>query len=297
MGFQDRDYYRDQSEQGFATSMVVKLIILNGLLFLANALFTNRDDSITNLLAVNGNTLLRPLYWWQFLTAGFAHSPKFLNHILFNMLGLYFFGKPLEERFGSREFLRYYLIAVVVGMLLWGVRVYLESLGLPVAQQADFREHAGCYGASGGVTACIILFCLLYPRATILLIVFPLPAWLVGILIVVQNILGTGASNVAFDVHLFGAAFALAYWYFGWNFGRLPGMAEIGRLFAAPQRWFQGSPNLRLHDPEPEQEYEDLDAEGDRILAKLHREGEGSLTTKERRVLEDYSRRMRQKRR
>ena len=40
-----------------------------------------------------------------------------------------------------------------------------------------------------------------------------------------------------------------------------------------------------------------LDAQADRVLEKLHREGERSLTAHERRVLEQYSRRMRERRR
>jgi membrane associated rhomboid family serine protease len=296
MGYQERDYYRDEQPASLVTSVVVKLIILNCVILLASKLFS-QDDSLMELLMVSGETLTHPLRWWQFLTAGFAHDPDRLNHIIFNMLGLYFFGKPLEERFGPREFLRYYLVAIVVGMVLWGARVYLESLSLAVDQQTNFLERHRCLGASGGVTACVILFCLLYPRATIYLIVFPMPAWVVGILIVAMNFLGVGRENIAYDVHLFGAAFALAYWYFGWNLGRLPGMSRIGKLLAAPQRWFQSRPDLRIHDPEPEPEpdYDNLDSEGDRILAKLHREGEGSLSAKERRILEDYSRRMRQK--
>jgi membrane associated rhomboid family serine protease len=296
MGYQERDYYRDEQPTSLVTSIVVKLIIVNCAILLASKLFS-QNDAFMDLLMVTGETLTHPLRWWQFLTAGFAHDPNQLNHIIFNMLGLYFFGKPLEERFGPREFLRYYLVAIIVGMVLWGARVYLESLSLPIEAQEDFREGMKCLGASGGVTACVILFCLLYPRATIYLIVFPLPAWVVGILIVAMNFLGVGEREVAYDVHLFGAAFALAYWYFGWNLGRLPGMKQIGKLFGSPQRWFQSRPALRVHDPDPEPEpdYDNLDTEGDRILAKLHREGEGSLSAKERRILEDYSRRMRQK--
>jgi hypothetical protein len=48
-----------------------------------------------------------------------------------------------------------------------------------------------------------------------------------------------------------------------------------------------------VHDPEAY--YEDLDAEADQLLEKVAREGEGSLSARERRVLEAYSRRMRQK--
>lgn len=303
MGYQDRDYYREGSQTQFVTSVVVKLIILNGIVFLADTFFGDKGDTalhdhtISSLLAVHGDTIQKPLYWWQFLTAGFVHAPA-LNHIFFNMLGLYFFGKPLEERYGSREFLRFYLIAVITGMVVWGVRMYVFSTELPGGGAVE-RRLAQCMGASGGVTACVILFCLLYPRATILHnFLFPIPAWLAGALIIVNNVLGVENvsplfGGIAYDVHLVGAIFALGYWYFGWNFGHLPGLADVGRLFAAPQKWLKSKPNLKVHDPE--QYYEDLDTEADRILDKLHREGEASLTPQEKRTLEDYSRRMRQK--
>lgn len=288
MGFQDRDYYRDSSQSMYASSMVMKLIIVNGLFFLAEVLAgwdVNGRNAVSDALGVYPSTIIRPLYWWQFLTAGFVHAEG-LNHILFNMLGLYCFGMRLEERYGRREFLRFYLVAVVVGMIGWSATHH-------------FFLHEGdnivCYGASGGVTAALLLFCLLYPTATILLsFLFPVPAWLLGIIIIGQNLF-ISQIGVASDVHLFGAAFALGYWYFGWNFGRLPGLDKLQRLLKSPQRWAKRQPSLKVHDPE--RYYEDLDAEGDKLLQKIQDEGEDSLTDKERRVLEDYSRRMRQKRR
>ena len=292
MGYQDRDYYREGEQTQCVTSVAVKLIIVNALVFLADVFFGGQGHDITSALALHADSLIKPLYWYQFLTAGFTHDG--LGHIFFNMLGLYCFGKPLEERFGSREFLRFYLIALVTGMILWAVRAYVWSASVP-----DAPPGLPLVGASGAVTAVILLFCLLYPRATLLAaFLFPVPAWLIGALIIVSNVLGLQQSaiqgdNVAYDVHLFGAAFALGYWYFGWNFGQLPGLAEVGRLIKSPKKWMQPRANLKVHDPE--QYYEDLDVEADRILDKLHREGEASLTPQEKRTLEDYSRRMRQK--
>src|SRR5262249_12958968 len=156
-----------------------------------------------------------------------------------------------------------------------------------------------CIGASGGVTAAIILFCILNPRATIFANLFiPVPAWLFGIIAVAGDLSGSMnrsavTGGVAYDVHLVGAALAVRYWYFGWNFSRLPGLDELKRLVGNPKRWVKPRPSLKVHDPE--HYYEDLDAEGDRLLQKMHDEGEDSLTEKERRILEDYSRRMRQK--
>ena len=79
------------------------------------------------------------------------------------------------------------------------------------------------------------------------------------------------AGGVAYDVHLVGAVLALGYWYFGWSFGRLPGMDELKRLLRTPQRWFKAKPPLKVHDPE--HYYEDLDAQADRLLEKVATRG------------------------
>jgi membrane associated rhomboid family serine protease len=292
MGYQDRDYYREQEPPrgSGVQSVVVKLIIINGALYLVNMFFGGGwgEDKITRALALRSDAIANPWMWYQFLTAGFVHAPENLLHIVGNMLGLYVFGTPLEQRFGAKEFLRFYLVAIVVSLLTWGVRNYF------------FVDHPPgfCMGASGGVTAAIILFCLLEPRATLMLFgAVPMPAWLFGILVVATDVFGSQPAmlgqRVAHDAHLAGAVFALAYWYFGINFGRLPGVSQLGRLLAAPQKWMRPKPPLKVHDPE--QYYEDLDDEADRLLQKVSREGMESLTPKERQLLEDYSRRTRQK--
>jgi membrane associated rhomboid family serine protease len=308
MGFQDREYYREAPQSIYVTSIVIKLMIINGVVFLAEILFGNdlNGNWIVAALGTHADTIVHPLYWWQFLTAGFVHdagAPErqaHLTHILFNMLGLYVFGRPLEDRFGRKEFLRFYLLTIVVGFIVWSASNYffvVQRLPAEVAGEAGRRML--CYGASGGVTAATLLFCLLYPRATLLAaFLFPVPAWVVGAVIIVSNVFGSSTSSpltggVAYDVHLVGAALALGYWYFGWNFGRLPGSDELRRIFRSGKRLFKAKPPLKVHDPE--HYYEDLDAQADRLLQKIKDHGEDSLTPKERQILEAYSRRMRQK--
>jgi membrane associated rhomboid family serine protease len=297
MGYQDRDYYRDgQATDAWGTSVVVKLIALNCLLFLANLFFGGRENVITGALQLQPDAILKPWLWYQLLTYGFVHSPEGLWHIGGNMLGLYFFGRAIEDRFGWKEFLRFYLLAIVLGGIVWCLRMVF------VVGPGGEREVAGklvqiyssyLLGASGGVTAVILLFCLLYPRATVLLMfVIPTPAWVLGLIIVVSDLFGRDAL-VASDVHLVGAAFAWAYWYFAWNLGRLPGMDGLGSLFQSMRRSMKSKPDLRVVDPEAH--YEDLDAEADALLDKVKRLGQESLTARERRTLEAYSRRMRQK--
>ena len=186
------------------------LIILNGILFLANAFFGGPQQVITRTLMLQSDALVHPWMWYQFLTAGFVHDWNNPLHIVGNMLGLYCFGPRLEEKYGSREFLRFYLIAIVLGFIVWSAEHYLFARSLLATQPELARKvlEQGCYGASGGVTAAVVLFCVLYPRATLLAsFLFPVPAWLMGILIVAGNLFGTVHSSpllggVAYDVHL-----------------------------------------------------------------------------------------------
>lgn len=301
MGYQDRDYIRD--DNGGASvwstlSLTAKLIILNVVLYLANMFFGGPGDKITSALALSPEALLNPLHWYQFLTAGFVHADA-PRHIFGNMLGLYFFGRPLEDQLGKREFLRFYLLAIVLGNLIWAIRQYVTfDVDQTLMAGMPRQIWPTLLGASGGVTACIVLFIVRNPRATLLAnLMVPIPAWLFGVIFIAADMLGmffdaTKKTQVAYDVHLVGAAFGAAYWYFGWNFRWIPGFDGFGRNSKA-KRWFKPRPELKVHDPEAF--YEDLDAEADRLLAKVHEQGESSLTPREKKILEDYSRRLRQK--
>ena len=293
MGYQDRDYYRsDQRQNPYIQSVVIKLIIINVVVFFANLFFSN-NNQLMETLAVHGDTIAKPWMWWQFFTAGFAHDPKTPAHIGFNMIGLYCFGKALEERFGWKEYLRFYLTAIVLGNVIWSARNYFLMGPLEMEFKGQqILDWGAALGASGGVTASVILFCLLYPRATILLfMIIPVPAWLAGLLIVGLDMFAIApfGGRIAHDIHLIGAAFALAYWYFGWNFGRLPGVYELGRFGKSIQRKLKSRPALRVNEEEPGEDFVDADAEADRILAKISAHGKGSLTPRELEFLDEYS--------
>ena len=119
-------------------------------------------------------------------------------------------------------------------------------------------------------------------------------AWVLGIILIGGNLSGaidqSPTGNVAYDVHLVGAAFAACYYYLGWNFGRwVPRPGWLRR----PTFRLRRRPALKIHDPGESRGPQDDEA--DRILAKVSREGLDRLTADERRILEDYSRRMRAK--
>jgi membrane associated rhomboid family serine protease len=289
MGLRDRDYYREEAAGSALESVVLRLIVLNGLVFLAEVLLDG--ETLAKFLAVRGDTLWRPWEWYRLLTAGFVHDWRAVNHILFNMLGLYFFGTRLEDRYGPREFLRFYLTAIVLGFLWWAAAQSVWA--------GELARNSLCYGASGAVTAVTLLFCLLYPRATVLAnLIFPMPAWLLGALLIVTNLIGStqsdvGGTQVAYNVHLAGAAFACAYWYFGWHLGRWMQFGWLDRFLTQCRGWLGRRMQLRVHTPASEEDEEEMEAEADRLLEKVAQQGLGSLTPQERQFLENYSRRMR----
>lgn len=279
MGIHDRDYYRQERASfswGWPHSIVGLLILVNVALYVADGLLTPDQDQITRSLELKAGDLAQPWFWWRFLTYGFVHKPPpaFL-HILFNMLGLWFLGRDVEGHYGRKEFLRIYLALILVGGLVWAA----------VAKLRGVPDSAAVLGASGAVVGVIVLFALNFPRRTIVMIPIPIPmpAWLMGALLVAGDLFQAMAgadAQVAYTVHLAGAAFAFLYYRFRWNFGELGSRFSLG--------WFRPRPRLRVHAPEEGEE--DLSEEVDRILEKIHREGEASLTRKERRILESASR-------
>jgi len=288
MGVYDRDYYREEQQppgiQFSGRMMVTNLVIVTAAVFLVN-MFT-RDNWLMNTLAAEPSVVVKPWLLWKLVTYGFAHDPEQIGHIFWNMFGLWIFGRDIEMVYGRKELLRIYLFALVLGSLAWCLREYF-------ADGADSK--AVLLGASGAVTAVVLLFVFHYPKRTILLfLVLPVPAWVLGVIIIGGNMYQTlspsANQTVAFDVHLVGAAFAICYYRFGWNIGRmLPGSG--GTRFSLSR--LKPRPKLKIHDPD--ERYEKQDEEADRLLEKVGREGMDSLTSKERRALEDYSRRMRQK--
>jgi membrane associated rhomboid family serine protease len=287
MGIYDRDYYREQRPphrlRGPRT-VVGTLILVNVAFFLANGLLFSSDAWLTSVMAVRVWTLTHPLYWWQFLTYGFAHAPPpDYWHVAGNMLVLFFLGRDIEARYGPKEFLRLYLVMLVVASLVWAG---VEKLwGAP--------EMTLAVGASGAVVGIVVLYALNFPHRTLLLFfVIPMPAWVAGLLVVLLDVYGalTGGARIAFTAHLGGAAFAFLYYQYRWNLTRWSGWFSLDRL--------KPRPKLRVHDPDRQgQQKQDLSDEVDRILQKISAEGEHSLTRKERRTLETASREYQKKRR
>src|SRR5688572_19009613 len=140
--------YRDGfSFGGFQLTPVVKrLIVANAAAFLVTAVLLPERWVLEWLAFRSDLVLSRP---WGALTYMFVHAD--LMHLLMNMLVLFFFGPPLEDRWGSREFLQYYLICGLGGVLL----SFLLAAGAPIV-----GASAACYGL-------MLAFAMTWPDAPI----------------------------------------------------------------------------------------------------------------------------------
>ena len=114
-------------------------------------------------------------------------------------------------------------------------------------------------------------------------------AWVFAVLFVLIEAFGAagaGSTKIAYVAHLAGAGFASVYFLLGWNLSRLGSLPGKNLL--------QRKPRLKVHRPDAAEKTEQA---ADQILAKIREHGEESLSKKERRIMEDYSRRMREKHR
>ena len=123
MGFYDRDYQRGWDEQhepglhlNLPSTLTTKLIIVTCGVYLVQ-LATR--PWLNDIGAPQGDWYRRPWLAYQLLSYGFLHSTDDLWHIALNMFALWLFGREVEARYGKREFLAFYLVAIVVAGLVW----------------------------------------------------------------------------------------------------------------------------------------------------------------------------------
>ncbi len=188
----------------FQTPPVVKnLLIINLLVFMATAMLPVGD----RIMEYGALALGSPwFHTYQYITYMFLHSS--FEHLFFNMFALWMFGRTLEYRLGSQRFLVYYIACGVGAALIqWGVALLLGELPLFLV------------GASGAVMGLLLAFGVLYPNATIMLLIPPIPMkakWFVILYGLIELFLGwRGVGQVAHFAHVGGMVWGfllLHYW-------------------------------------------------------------------------------------
>lgn len=252
------------------TPMVKRLILANVAVYVVTLLLGFQDAAYAWVLETFG---FAPRAWWESLpwipiwqpvTYAFLHA-KAPTHLLWNMLMLFFFGSMLEEIVGGRRFLAAYAGSLLAGALLHLVLAMVPALG------------GRAIGASGACLGVLVALATLRPATRVLLLFIPVTLKALAIGVVALDLvwltlnLQGGVDGVAHGVHIGGAAWGFWIARSGWIW-RDPWVALEARRAARREE-------RRLSDEE----------RMDQLLAKISREGMGSLTRAERAFLKRMS--------
>ena len=241
------------------TPWVQRFLIANVLMFFVQITVPTVEYPLSLVPAF---LLQRP---WTLVTYMFLHGG--FMHIIFNMLGLYFFGPRVEQRIGSQRFFALYMIAGITGGLL--------SFYTPMSR---------IIGASGAVFGVLLAYARFWPRDQILIWgIIPVEVrWMVLIYTVI-SLLGLG-GGVAHFAHLGG--FLGAFLYLIWM-ERTAGARKFRQVATAPP----AAKDALLSN------WKKVDRTGvhavnkdevDRILDKISASGLASLTPQERLFLSNF---------
>ncbi|WKZ68365.1 MAG: rhomboid family intramembrane serine protease [Melioribacteraceae bacterium] len=305
----DRDYFRPSGFGGFSffPPIIKNLLVINIAVFFLQMIFDNISfGGIPGWYFINKYFALNPLTGldqagqpynfqiWQLFTYQFLHGG--FMHLFFNMFALWIFGVELENLFGSRKFLFYYLMCGVgAGLLHIFASPIFDSISAPTI------------GASGAVYGVLIAFGMLFPDRYVFLLFPPMPVkakYLIAFYIVIE-FMSVGSDNyVAHLAHLGGAFFGFVFILLDRrkNFD-IDGMyrkvkdiftspsKDSSTSFRKPKRGFRTGTieDAEFYEINSKKEQEVSQEVIDEILDKISKSGYQNLTEKEKRILFEAS--------
>ena len=279
-----------EAQIGYSKPLFTKwLLIIHTGIFVTCVLTSNHDGRVDHsplwpLGALTGQAFAEDGHVYKILTYMFLHAN--LLHIAANMIGLWCFGRVLEDHFGPRHFLGIYISGGVSGGALW--------------LMLNWGTNHSLVGASGSVLALVFAFTALYPREKIWIFPFPMPMqarWLalgfLGITIFLALASwqeGGNAHRIAHMAHLGGMV--AGFFYAKFFLGQLsPGSEHhFASLHNIPAEELGVSPEVlereRRQRREKMQAREFIEKEVDPVLAKMSKVGYENLTVEEKKILE-----------
>jgi membrane associated rhomboid family serine protease len=210
-------------------TVVKNLLIINVIVFLATMLLQKKGIDLTDLFGLHyyQASLFKP---WQFVTYLFMHGGW--QHLFFNMFGLFMFGPLLEDRWGPKRFLIYYIVTGFGAALAQYAVIYFQNADMlkhiqelydqsrNYVEQSEYAEYRKAFlnkdvivGASGSLFGILIAFGMRYPNMELLILFFPMSVkakYLVTVYAAIElfsGLAGRAGDNVAHFAHLGGMLF------------------------------------------------------------------------------------------
>ena len=266
MGIYDRDYSREQYDgprrqiqfaMPVITPVVKWLLIINVAIFIIDFMLDPQKKFFVPHFSVF------PAGWqslqvWRLLTYQFLHEG--FGHIFGNMLCLFFFGPILERHWGSKKFLKFYLICGTAGGIFYTLLVTTSLMKLGFL-----------LGASGAIFGILAAGAILFPNMRVYVFgIFPLRLMVLAIILAVYSIMTLFHGPNA-----------------GGESAHLAGMAA-GAIYVLWPRWQKKvayKPRKHLKWNHKINQHRALQAEVDQILDKINKTGIASLTRHEKKIL------------
>lgn len=289
MGWEDRHYNNDNYGGGgggaFGArlrggSVVMWLLGINCVVFILDSIFAGgtrvgQTPYFTKWGALHVPSAIESFQLWRVVTYQFLHGDFF--HLLFNMIGLYFFGPMMERWWGSRRFVAFYLLCGVGGALPMIALVYAGVI----------PSQAWLVGASGALYGILIGAAVLFPTQRVQLLFPPIPMTLRTMALVFLGIsflsVLAGSNDGGNAAHLAGAGL-------GFLLVKRPSVlnwADRMSTQAIQDGYRTGRYEKKVKKEQATRE------EVDRILAKVSDKGLQSLTAKEKKILQQDTDRLR----
>jgi membrane associated rhomboid family serine protease len=295
------------------------LLIVNFLAFIATWILQLRG---IDLSAIGGLHffMASEFHLFQFITYQFLHAN--LTHIFFNMFALWMFGVVVENVWGPKKFLFYYISCGIGAGLMQELVQFFDfyfrvsaqdpSIGFSelfvVGQQLSHQLNGWTtIGASGAVYAILLAFGMIFPNERIFIFPLPIPIkakWFVCGYAAIElfSALGSSGDGVAHMAHLGGMLFGffmIRYWnrHPDSNYNRSGGQAFFDNLKRNFEKRRSDRPHMGVeqggaskeddweYNARKRQNQEEIDA----ILDKIRKSGYDSLTKEEKQKLFDAS--------
>lgn len=268
----------------FYKGWAFKLIIINVVIFILQV-FTEQfrvnysilgsvqqgPSVMTYYLGLIPAVVMKKGFIWQIFSYMFLHSTYSFSHIFFNMYALLIFGLPIENEWGSKKFLIYYLFCgTFAGLSIFLINVLNQGVGLIIPT----------IGASGAVFGLLLAFGILFPNVELLLFfILPIKAKYLVILyggLELFLLLTGGNSSVSHIGHLGGLVAGLIYFFFTYR----RNLEFRFKLNQAVKKKRISLANKAVEDQDEKSEADDTEYQI-KILNKIKNTGIESLTDDE----------------
>ena len=293
------------------------LLIINVLMFVATFVFQRGGIDLNDVLGLHF-FMASEFHLYQLLTYMFMHGG--LQHIFFNMFALWMFGCVVENVWGPKKFLFYYISCGIGAGLIQELVQYISYFVIDDLGSYDYVNLNGVsvtvdyylnqlttVGASGAIYGILLAFGMLFPEERIFIFPLPVPIkakWFILAYVAIElfSALGTSGDGVAHFAHLGGMLFGflmIRYWQKhpggGSGYGRSGGQQFFDLLKSNWEKCSHknaGDGGAHSHtesdkDWQYNQHKQATQKEIDEILDKIRRSGYDSLTEEEKKKLFD----------